>query len=319
MNASQPFKKQIGFLALGALLGLSLGALPGHAETVCQYYRREAPNLYKMLCVNSSGVVESKPAGASSTFSSGFSMNSASLPTEPTSYGLETIASYFSQNGGFNWTPTFALVKGFQKFGTGVSTSGNNTFYGNDIVQRAYGGSNVTSFDPDEPAQGSFVNLNLGTSINVLEFNHGPAVRLGLSARYNKTTDTLGGGPGIMVNWKQFTFGGGYTRERVSNYLPRITFYNLMTSMRFWVFEFEYSYLKNDGGFDLKPIHIFTATTTIRRLTLTFAVRKLDYFHEGDVTQTHFAIQYLFSKNFSAGYLVNYIPGTASLGMQYYL
>lgn len=312
MGAFESFIKRFGIFAF------ALGATAGHAETVCQYYRREAPNLYKIMCVNSGGVVESKPAGASSTFSSGFGLNSASLPTEPTSYGLETIASYYNRNG-FNWAPTFSLIKGFQKFGTGVSTSGNNTFYGNDIVQRAYGKPEIDSFNPDEPAKGSFVNLNLGTSINVLELPHGPTFRLGLSARYNKTTDTFGGGPGLMVNWNRFTFGGGYTRERVSNYLPRITFYNLMASMRLWIFEFEYSYLKNDGGFDLKPIQIFTTTTTIRRLTLTFAFRRLNYLQYGDVTQTHFAIQYLFSKNFSAGYLVNYIPGTASVGVQVYL
>jgi hypothetical protein len=306
--------------ALFALFGLSaLTLLPeqGYAETVCQHYRKEAPNLYKILCTNG-GAVTTKPAGASSTFSSAFSLNSASLPTEPSSYGLETIVSYF-RNDSFHMGPTFSIVKGFQRFGTGVSTSSNNTFFGNDIVQRAVGSSNIDSFEPHEPAKGAFANLNLGTSFTVIEPDHGPTLRLGLSVRYNKTTDTLGGGPGLMLNWKRFTFGGGYTRERVSNLLPRVTFINLMASARVSLLEFEFTRLSNVGGFDLKPIYILSTAATFRKLTLTVAVRRLNYYLEGDVTQTHFAVQYLFSKNFSAGYLVNYIPGTASIGTQFYL
>jgi hypothetical protein len=288
----------------------------GRAETVCEYYRKEAPNLYKIMCTN--GSASTKPAGANSTFSSAFSLNSASLPTEPSSLGLETIASFFNRNG-FSWGPTFSLIKGFQRFGTGVSTAGNNTFFGNDIVQRALYQPEVDSFEPHEPAKGTLTNLNLGTSMRVLEFKRGPTIRLGLSVRYNKITDTWGGGPGLMVNWRYLTFGGGYTRERVSNALSRVTFINLMTSARISILELEYTYMKNQGGFDLKPIHMLSASANLNRLTLTVAVRRLDYLQVGDVTQTHFAIQYLFSKNFSAGYLVNYIPGTASIGTQIYL
>jgi hypothetical protein len=320
VNPSRHFQDCF-FYRLFVLAALALmTGLPekGYAETVCQQYRKEAPNLYKILCTNG-GAVTTKPAGASSTFSSAFSLNSASLPTEPSSYGLETIISSFKTPNGLQLGPTFSIVKGFQRFGTGVSTSSNNTFFGNDIVQRATGASTIDSFNPHEPAKGAFANLNLGTSFTVLEPDHGPTLRLGLSLRYNKTTDTLGGGPGLMLNWKRFTLGGGYTQERVSNLLPRVTFVNLMASVRVSILEFEYTRLSNMGGYELKPIHIFSTTASIRRLSLTFAVRRLNYYSEGDVTQTHFAIQYLFSKRFSAGYLVNYIPGTASIGTQFYL
>lgn len=304
-------------LQLVGLLALFAVSFPSQAETVCQHYRKEAPNLYKILCTNGA-VVETKPAGASSTFSSAFSLNSASLPTEPSSYGLETILSSFTSDR-LHVGPTFSIVKGFQRFGTGVSTSSNNTFFGNDIVQRATGAPEIDSFEPHEPAKGSFTNVNLGTSFSVFEVERGPSMRLGFSARYNKTTDSLGGGPALMISWKRFTIGGGYTQERVSNLLPRVTFVNLMLSARVSILEFEYTRLSNIGGFDLKPIQILSTTASFRRLTLTFAIRHLEYYSAGDVTQTHFAIQYLFSKNFSAGYLVNYIPGTASIGTQFYL
>jgi hypothetical protein len=218
--------------------------------------------------------------------------------------------------------PTFSIVKGFQRFGTGVSTGSNNTFFGNDIVQRATGTPDIDSFSPHEPSKGSFTNVNLGTSFKVYEADRGPSLRLGFSARYNKTTDTMGGGPALMASWGRFTIGGGYTRETVSHLLPRVTFVNVMVSARVSLLEFEYTRLStmgNIGGFDLSPIHILATTASFRRLNLTFAVRRLNYYSAGEVTQTHFAIQYLFSKNFSAGYLVNYIPGTASIGTQFYL
>jgi len=295
---------------------LGLWTATSHAESLCDYYRREAPQAYKVLCTN--GSASTKPAGASSSFSSAFSLNSASLPTEPSSLGLETIVSYFN-HGSLTWGPTFSLIKGFHRFGTGVSTGSNNTFFGNDIVQRATGTPEVTSFEPTEPAKGGMTNLNLGTSFSVWEVKGGPSVRLGLSARYNKITDTMGGGPGLMVSWRYLTLGGGYTRERISNDLPRITFINLIASTRLSIFEFEYTYLKNHGGYDLKPIQMLSTTAQFRRLSLTFAVRRLDYLQYGDVTQGHFAVQYLFSKHFSLGYLSNYIPGTHSLGTQIYL
>jgi hypothetical protein len=161
-------------------------------------------------------------------------------------------------------------------------------------------------------------NLNVGTSFSLKKFEGG-SVKLGLSGRFNKTTNTYGGGPGLMVNWNRFTMGAGFTRERVSNFLPVITFTNFMVSARIYVLEFEYTQLRNSGGLELDPIHILSATADIRRLTLTLATRKLNYLNVGDVVQNHFAIQYLFSKRFSAGFLFNYIPGASSIGTQFYL
>ena len=293
--------------------------LPAHAwamSDLCKYYRDSSPDVYKVFCKNGSG--SSKPAGANSTFSDSFNISSASLPTEPSSYGLETLGSVI-RNGKGIWSPTFALVKGFHKFGAGISTGSNNTFYGNDIVQRLKGVPEIDSFSPHEPSKGSISNLNIGTSILLHEASEGPTYRLGLSARYNKTSATWGGGPALLVSWKRFTLGAGFTRETISNFLPRMTFTSFIASARFSLFEFEYNLLSEKSGLPLSPIAIFTVTATYGRLTVSGAARTLDYFGMNPITQYHYAIQYLFSQRFSAGFLMNYIPGTNTIGIQYYL
>ena len=304
----------------GVGLGLiALLAPRAEASILCDYYRQSEPQLYKVVCANGSSS-STKPAGANSTFSDSFNLNSASLPTEPSSYGLETLLSML-RGGNHRVSPTFSVIKGFHKFGTGISTSGNNTFFGNDIVQRAFGHSNVDSFEPHEPAKGQLINLNLGTSVSLIEAKQGasPSLRMGISARYNKTTDTWGGGAGLLLSWSHLTLGAGYSRETVSNFIPRVTFTSLTASTRLSIFEFEYTRLDSAEGLVLNPVHILAVTASIRKFTLTAATRKLDYLLEGTVIQNHFGVQYLFSKALSFGLLYNYIPGATTLGTQFYL
>lgn len=303
----------------GLIVFLFLGVPAAFASSLCSYYRKEMPQLYEAVCRN--GSASTKPAGANSSFSDSFNISSASLPTEPSSYGLETIGSQIRNFSETNGDPSlnFAIVKGFHKFGAGVSTSGNNTFYGNDVIQRLAGPSQIESFEPLEPATEGFTNLNLGTSIGLLDPHRGPAVTLGLSARYNKVTGSWGGGPALLLTWTNVSLGGGFTDEKISNFLPQLRFTSLLASARFSIFEAEINRLDSNVGYELSPIYILTTTMTYRKLIMTFARRKLSYRSEGDITQDHFALQYLFSKSFSAGFLYNYIPGTNSLAAQFFL
>ncbi|MBS1962660.1 MAG: hypothetical protein JST04_10620 [Bdellovibrionales bacterium] len=307
------------FLSIVVLvLGLAIPGVSYGMGDLCGYYADHAPEMYKLLCKK--GSASTKPAGANSTFSDSFNISSASLPTEPSSYGIETIGSFLRQDTGV-WTPTFALVKGFHKFGTGFSTSGNNTFYGNDVLQRSEGGPEVDSFKPRETAKGKLLNLNIGTSVALRESRGkgGAGLQLGLSGRYNNTTATWGGGPALLMAWNRFSIGAGFTREKISNFMPTLTFTSLLASARVWIFELEYNQLDANAGEWLLPVRIWTLTATVHRFTLTGAMRSLNYFREGDVTQYHGAIQYLFSSAFSVGILYNYIPGATSIGGQYYL
>lgn len=290
------------------------------ASSVCDYYKSNAPHMYKLVC--NTGKSTTKPAGASSTFSSAFNLTSTSLPTEPSSYGLEVIGSALRAPGEGTDT-TFALVRGFSKFGTGISTGSNNTFYGDDVLQREFGTWELLTFEDIETAKSSMPNLNIGTSFRLFRFSPSVAMKLGTSVRHNKITASWGGGPALALTSPYLTVGAAVTRERISNEFPPILFSTYQISGRYSIFELEYNQLRNDSAFDQSPVHIFTLTTTIRKLTLTMAQRELDYREPGGVRirvgQAHFAVQYLFTKHFSAGFLHNYIPGATSLGAQFYL
>ena len=289
------------------------------ADSLCNYYREELPYMYRLMCTDG-GSATTKPAGVNSTFSDSFNVSAAALPTEPSSYGIEIIESYLRRPS-TSWSPTFSIIKGFHKFGTGVSTGGNNTFFGNDIVQRAVGTPDVDSFSPHEPAKSSIPNLNLGTSFQLVHTRGGyfPNVDLGFSVRHNKITDTWGGGPAFLLSWKYLTLGAGFTRERVSNYLPIVTFTSFLASTRISILELEYTQLRNYGGFALDPIHILSATLSLGHFMLIAAERKLNYLQWGSVVQTHYALQYMVSKSWTVGAMYNYIPGADSVAMQWFL
>lgn len=112
--------------------------------------------------------------------------------------------------------------------------------------------------------------------------------------------------------------GAGFSREKISNELPVLTFYSGIASVRVWIFEFEYNYLKTGSDIELSPIHIVTASASVNRLILTAAIRRLNYWNSGMVNQTHYAVQALVTDRLSLGVLYNYIPGATSLGVQFY-
>jgi hypothetical protein len=292
-----------------------------HAETLCDYFKSNVKDMYASFCGDQksrSAGSDTKPAGANSTFSSAFNVSSASIPTEPSSYGVEMIGSFLREHPD-QFAPNFSLIKGFNKFGTGISTSGNNTFYGNDIVQRTRGKKILNTFTPLENPKSSFPNLNVGTSFSLFTPKFGPKTILGISLRHNGTTGTVGGGPALMFNWGPFTAGGGFTREKVSNFYPHLTFTQMMASMKLFFFEFEINQLRNLNGPGLDTINIYTGTAYLGRLTLTGAIRKLNTNQDGPFQQPHFAIQYSLSKRITVGFLYNFIPGASSIATQFYL
>ncbi len=303
-------------MGLGFVLFTLFAPSSAYAESACEQYAREAPQTYKVVCGKRADAT--KPPGAASTYSSAFNISPAAIPTSPSPYGLEVIGSVLRSSPN-EFGPTFAFIKGYRRFGTGISTSRNNTFYGNDIVQRAYGTPSVVSLKSPEAQRGKAIDLNLGTSFSLFSIPKGPSPKLGLSLRYNNTTNTWGGGPGLMVNWGRITLGAGFTREKVSNYLSPVVFYALIASTRISIFEIEYNLLKNQGGLSLNPVHILSLSTTIYNFVITGAVRTLQFTNYGQTVQHHAAIQYLMTRNIHVGALYNFIPGATSLGLQFFL
>ena len=296
------------------------------ASGICDEYRQKSPTLYAIYCSEGSGSGgSSKPAGANSTFSDSFNISSAALPTEPSSYGIESIGSALrSSGGGIN--TTFSIIKGFHRFGTGISTGSNNTFYGDDVVERLSGPSNVTAFVPSETKKGYVTNLNLGTSLELVNFQDGPSLKIGGSLRYNEITNTWGGGPAIFVSLQSWSFGAGYTEETISSHLNRVLFKTYFVSKRISNFELEYTYLTDSVSTELEPIQIFTISANYGHFIFLGALRHLHYRKletqdnpQGEIVQAHFSVQYLLSTHFSLGYLYNYIPGANSVGLQIFL
>ena len=300
-------------------IALALAAGPVQAGDVCDYYRSHDAGLFKLFCGGGGGGGrKAAVAGAHSTFNDGFNMNGGALPTEPTSYGFEAIGSMLRESPS-DFSPTFSIVKGYHRIGTGVSTAGNNTFYGNDVLQRTKSTPELTSFAPLEHPNGFVTNANIGAALGLIQARKGIDVKLGVSLRYNKTTNTVGGGPGLLVASPYFTVGIGVTREKVSNYLQPLYFVAGMVSARLLFLELEYNVLVVNGDLGLDPIHILTASMSIRRLMLTAAVRRLNYLNYGSVTQEYYAVQFLLGKSLAIGALYNFIPGATSAAFQYYL
>jgi hypothetical protein len=291
----------------------------------CEFYKKFIPSLADTACGGGSGSRGSASArgaasSAGSTFASAFNMNPAATPTEPTPYGLENIASQIRADSG-QFSSSFSIVKGFQKFGTAVSTAGNNTFYGNDVLQRSTSGANLTTFTVAETGKKALPHFNLGSAFSLNPSKKGGhwAMNLGISARYNSITETVGPGLGLSIGERWFTLGVGMSRERVSSTLPAIYFASAMMALRLPMIELEYSVLQNFNGPGLDPITILTGTVNLGRAYLTAAQRKATYATDGSVTQYHYAIQTRISRHFALGILHNFIPGTNSAALQVFL
>lgn len=287
-----------------------------YADTLCEYYRKNMPYMYKLSCNTGK---RTKPKSSGSTFADAFNANPAGMPTEPTPYGIESIASY-TRMPRSEWSPSFSVIKGFQKFGAGVSTASSNTFYSNDVLRRSTSSSELTTFEPLEPAKTQAPNLNFGTSFELTPKSNSSLqdLRLGVSARFNRITATAGGGFGLIYRFSLMTVGSGLTREKVSNLYDRSYFQSSFVSVKLFFVELEYTILKSYGSFNLPPVQIGTATGSFGPVTLAAALRRAYYVREGIVKQPHFSVQVFANKKFSFGYMYNYIPGTNSVAGQFY-
>lgn len=267
------------------------------ASALCDIYKEWFPSWYDGYCRGRNASSESpknemRSAGSSSSEGTSINSNPSGLPTEQTSYGLEGIGSFIRSNP-VSLGSQFSLIKGFQKLGT---------------------------FKTRETSQGKITDVGFGTSFEIARSKKGIpyALKLGLSARYNKLTGTVGGGGGLTCDLGLLTFGAGIAREKLSNYLERTWLLSADIGLHFFIFDLNYQVLKNSGAVELQPVHIWSLTAKIGRFMITGAERHLNYFSTGDVVQHHAALQIHVSKQVSIGLLYNYIPGATSGGLQYY-
>ena len=289
----------------------------------CNFYKKFIPSLADKVCNGVGGArgpAARRGASAGSSFSAAFNLTPAAAPTEPTPWGLENIQSQI-RSGTSQITGSLALVKGFTRFGTAVSTASNNTFYGNDVALRNAGLVEVADFQGSDSGVSSIPSLNLGTAFALNPKSKGTyrAVSLGVSARYNAITETLGPGLGLSVGEDWITLGLGLSREKVSPSLPAIVFGSAMIGIKLFMLEFEQVWLQNYGGPTLDPIPISTLTLNLGRVYLTAARRTVSTSAGGTSDQSHYALQAKISSHLALGFLHNFIPGTNSVAFQLFL
>src|SRR3990167_7522626 len=116
---------------------------------------------------------ESRPAyktisgGPYPAFADMFNINPASIPVVDAPLGVEGIAST-SGNRYAKEDINFALIKGFQRFGTAASSNSDNTFYSYNLVH-AYQGTPYRDDIERAAAEGSVLpTINLGASFALI-------------------------------------------------------------------------------------------------------------------------------------------------------
>jgi hypothetical protein len=286
--------------------GLSLSASAG---SLCDYYRSStSKTFYNHIC---SPYNSTKPAGAQNTLSDALKINTSSIPTGPTGYGVEALYSILKRNP----TPDnlrFGLVRGFNRAGAALSLGSGDTFYENDILRRQYHEPNLENFEFYNPS------LNIGAAATLVQFTKGVQLKLGLSAHYVDSTESWGGGTSILFETPWISVGTGISRLRVADDIPRINFISSLARLRLFLLELEYNRLDSQDTFDLGPVQIVTASLRMRAAIATFARRHSRYARFGKVFQNYYAFQYLFNDNLSLGYINNYVPGAHTFALQFF-
>ncbi len=305
------------------VLGISSSA---YAKDVCEQYRNYAPlpDWYNEYCLTEGGA---KVGGAFSSFADSFNLNPASIPTAKGPYGVEYIGTYDASSTK-TFKHNFALIKGLSRIGAGLSTNGDDTFYGNNQSQTTTS-TNYSSNLQDAVSSGSVSpSFNLGAALSLLpkEIVSPVTPKGGLTIRYNKYNGKLSPGAGLSLASRHLTFGLSLVTEGGDQYTPSTRFYTTTIGFKTSRFQVEYLYLKNESDVlssyfytPSQPIHIVSASLSLLNFSMSGAAKRVINFDGAIQYYFHGAIQYQFSRYFAVAGLINYIPNTQSIGIQAFL
>ena len=257
-----------------------------------------------------------------------FNVNPASIPTIPTPLGVEVIASSV---GEVNAKPNmnFALIKGFSRVGTAVSTSSDNTFYSYNLAQGFIGSPSRASFEESLSQHSTTTpTINLGSAVSLLQEQAQKFVTptMGLVARFNKLSKAWDYGIGTSINSEHVTMGLSSIRTRGDRAVgvPETTTTTGNFGLKLSKLNIEYTLLYyrttdvtvmtlpifND------PVQIFTASYQWNSFIATGAYRAVTNIVGKRAYLWLVALQYQFNSHFALSYLSNYVPDTKSLGLQ---
>ena len=307
------------------LAGCSHGG--SNQESACEILKRTDPSAAGLSCGGSYSGSSSKPqvSGPKSSLATRAILNPAMIPTALSAFGLETMIFGVRRAPLNDRYLSFSAIKGFGRAGAGMTTTSENTFYGNDVMQRGNRAPNIDHFyEGEDPKRRFPPKINLGASFSILPDSSRFNAKIGATAKYNPVTDTIGPGAGIGFAWNRFSVGLSATREKVSNNQDHVWLAAATASLQLPYLQLDYSFLKNYGIYRLLPVHIGTATFQYKRLIAFAAIRRLNYLiidavNDGLVVQKHWGIQYILNSKLALGFTYNYIPGANALVAQFFL
>ncbi len=319
-------------MSLCLFVCLSLWSTHCFATDPCVEYRNTMPqpSWFQETCNKSGGHGTAKIGGGYSSYADPINLNPASIPTKPTPMGVEVIYS-FSQAALVTGKTNLALIKGFQKFGTGISLSSDNTFFSNQpvsVAQNTSTGASSTQFSPGSTfssagSSSSTVSspvLNLGSAIDLDILKRdmkGYNGALGGLAKIATATNKITPGFGFSIQKEFFSLGGSYFQEKDSLTNQVTASYTYSFGIRLNSFMAEYLLMSTTGAQMLsQPIHLLTASYSASRFMFSFAVKRAYDLSNLSTIEYHGAAKLTLTSMLAAGYLYNYIKGCHSVGAQ---
>lgn len=268
--------------------------------------------------------------GAYPLFSETFNLNPASIPVVKTPIGVEAIVSVPTQASVESQVDyNFALIKGFERIGAAIASNSDRTFYTYNLVQSLYGSDEKAITDQNIIDNSIAPNLNIGSALGIPmgEIEKYVSPSIGGAIRFNQLTKKWDNSLGLSINSKYLSIGISSTNHEPSGYYPGSTLVTYSLGLKISYFHIEYSILSYEiqtlGLYSYniytEPVNIITASFRYKKLMFTGAQRSFTNFEGKRITQLLISAQYLVYKNLSLAYLYNYIPGSQSLGIQFFL
>ncbi len=282
----------------------------------CYYYVHAGSDAN--TCADPSG--RSVTGASFPSFSDSFNANPASIPTIPTPYGIELVGKTLSNPFAENSQTNFALIKGFRNVGAAASTNSDRTFFSTGL-------GNAISGTDYEAAYNEYINsmnpkssFNVGSAISlaVEKIKKVSIPSLGIGLRYNRVSNRFDYQPGLSINTQFIHLGYSVILHTASQEMG-IESYQTKTfnlGFRYGIASFDLTRIKPESALYHEMTDLYSLSLQIKGLHLTAAHRRFKNILQNDVSMNLFALQAKLTSFLSAGYLLNYIPGSHSFVLQ---
>jgi hypothetical protein len=149
--------------------------------------------------------------------------NPASLPTQPTPFGIEALFSDRSAPKGERKL-SFSTVKGFDGIGFGLGSWSSGTFSAPDLPQHFLGSSFSEEFNTFQSTSSGSPGIRIGTTALLPRGPFPPNIRfsLGASAGLGRVKGDWAPQLGALARISLLGIGYSESFERIAHYLPRI-------------------------------------------------------------------------------------------------